>query len=168
MLRAPLLRTATWILASTALFALGCGDDTSETTTTGQGGEGSGGDDAKASSGTPSSSASNSASTGATPQSSSASSGGDGGSGAGDPGPGPSSGGGGTGGIADACGNGELDQGEECHGGASCDDECHIVIEPGCNNGVLEEDLDEEYEDGNEADSAGCPADRTTTPAVVP
>jgi hypothetical protein len=161
--RIRFMRSASWLLTTTALVAVGCGDDTTETTsTTGQGGEGSGGDDPQGSTGqgTPTGSSSSQSSSSGNPQSSSSdasssSSGGDGGNGAG--------GAGGSGGSEGVCGNGQVEPGEECDGGEFCSDECEIT--PGCGNGVTEDD--EACDDANDDDLDGCRADCTPTPEEI-
>ncbi len=60
-----------------------------------------------------------------------------------------------------ACGNGVLDDGEECDDGNTTDGDgcaagCALEYTPGCGNGVL--DAGEECDDGNNADGDGCSA----------
>lgn len=59
------------------------------------------------------------------------------------------------------CGDGVVDAGEECDGGANCDASCHIIPPPpSCGDGHLADG--EQCDDGNNVNGDGCSATCTT------
>lgn len=68
--------------------------------------------------------------------------------------------------AAPYCGDGVVDAGEECDGGANCDANCHIIPPPSCGDGHLGDA--EQCDDGNNVNGDGCSATCTTEVPPTP